>query len=255
MPKAAAQALLKLAADPHYVGGRLGIMTVLHTWSRTLEYHPHVHCLVPAGGVAPDGQWHDARGDFLVPVKALSKIFRGMLRDWLAAALPNVQFPPSVWQRDWVVHCKPAIQGADTVLQYLARYVHRIAITNSRILSIDNGQITFRYKPTDDSAWKIMSLTAHEFIRRFLQHVLPRGAHKVRYYGLWAPSNRKLLRRLQVALLTSSSPSPQYPQDQLALPSQPPIPGFKRQPNPCPFCSTGTLLFLRRVPPQTRAPP
>jgi hypothetical protein len=255
MMKAAAQALLKLAADPHYVGGRLGVMTVLHTWSRTLEYHPHVHCLVPAGGVTPDEHWRDARGDFLVPVKALSKIFRGMFRDLITAALPNVQFPTSAWRREWVVHCKPAVQGADTVLQYLARYVHRIAITNSRILSIDHGQVTFRYKPTDDSAWKIMTLNADEFIRRFLQHVLPRGAHKVRYYGLWAPANRSLLRRVQVALLSSLPPDTPKPSPEPLAHLEPEAPGARPKASICPFCSTGTLLFLRRIPPQSRAPP
>jgi hypothetical protein len=252
MMKAAAASLIKLAADPHYVGGLLGVMTVLHTWSRTLEYHPHVHCLVPAGGVTNDGRWVPARGNYLVPVTALSKIFRGMFRDLVTAALPGVQFPPSVWRTEWVAYCKPAVQGADTVLQYLARYVHRIAITNSRILDIDNGQVTFRYKPTDDSAWKIMTLTADEFIRRFLQHVLPRGAHKVRYYGLWAPANRPLLRRVQVALLASLPPDPPVPPQ---LPAQPAGPYATLRGSSCPFCSTGTLLFLRRIPPQSRAPP
>ena len=282
MLKAAAASLIKLAADPHYVGGLLGIMAVLHTWARNLAYHPHVHCLVPAGGVRPDGQWLDARGRFLVPVTALSKIFRGMFRDGITTALPDVQFPPSVWQRKWVVHCKPAIQGTDKVLEYLARYVHRIAITNGRILDIDNGQVTFRYKPTDESAWKIMTLTAEEFIRRFLLHVLPAGVHKVRYYGLWAPANRPLLRRAQLALGhhpptalpdASAGPSPS-PAKLPASPDGDPIPKVslqanstrpvirseppatpKRPPIPCPFCSSGTLLFIRRVPPQTRAPP
>ena len=252
MIKAAAASLIKLAADPHYVGGLLGVMAVLHTWSRTLTYHPHVHCLVPAGGVSPDERWRDARPHFLVPVKALSRIFRAMLRDLLTDALPDVQFPDSVWRRDWVVYCKPAVHGADTVLQYLARYVHRIAITNSRILAIDDGQVTFRYQKTGESCWRTMTLTADEFIRRFLQHVLPSGTHKVRYYGLWAPTNRPLLRRVQVALLSSIPPGPPV---QTALPAEPAGPGSSRQANACPFCSTGTLLFLRRLPPQTRAPP
>jgi hypothetical protein len=255
MMKAAAASLIKLAADPHYVGGLVGVMAVLHTWSRTLEYHPHVHCLVPAGGVADDGRWVPARSNYLVPVPALSKIFRGMLRDLLIAALPDVQFPPSAWQRDWVVHCKPAIQGPDSVLQYLARYVHRIAITNSRILAIDNGQVTFRYKPTDDAAWKIMTLTADEFIRRFLQHVLPRGAHKVRYYGLWAPANRPLLRRVQVALSASWPADTPKPSPEPLAHLQPEVPDPRPKTSICPFCSTGTLLFLRRIPPQSRAPP
>jgi hypothetical protein len=284
MPKAAAGSLIKLAADPHYVGGLHGVMAVLHTWARTLAYHPHVHCLVPAGSVFKDEHWHDARPGFLVPVTALSKIFRGMLRDELTAALPDVQFPPSLWRRDWVVYCKPAIQGTDKVLEYLARYVHRIAITNSRILSIDNGQVAFRYKPTDESAWKTMTVTADEFIRRFLLHVLPAGVHKVRYYGLWAPAHRPLLRRVQLALLNNRSSTTTLDSSAASLlsPAKPPAahdsnsgppvraqtvsvrPGIdlqlatcrpSRPPIPCPFCSTGTLLFLRRIPPQSRAPP
>ena len=252
MMKAAAASLIKLAADPHYVGGLLGVMTVLHTWSRTLTFHPHVHCLVPAGGVTDDGRWVPARSKYLVPVRALSRIFRGMLRDLLTAALPDVRFPPSVWRRDWVVYCKPAGQGADRVLQYLGRYVHRIAITNSRILAIDHGQVTFRYQKTGESCWRTMTLKAEEFIRRFLQHVLPRGAHKVRYYGLWAPANRPLLRRVQVALLSSMPPDPPV---QPARSAEPAVSCSTLRGNSCPFCSTGTLLLLRRLPPQTRAPP
>ena len=198
--KAAAEALAKLAADPHYIGGIVGILAVLHTWTRTLLYHPHVHCLVPAGGVSADGEWLPARKNYLVPVRALSKIFRAVFKDMLTQKLLELQVPATTWHKDWVVYAKPVIQGPDQVLQYLGRYVHRIALTNSRILAIDNGQVTFRYQKSGDTQWKTMTLSAMEFIRRFLQHVLPRGVHKVRYYGLWSPTNRKLLGQLQLRL-------------------------------------------------------
>jgi len=198
--KAAGRSLIKLAADPHYVGGLIGILAVLHTWTRTLLYHPHVHCLVPAGGVSDKQVWLPARKNYLVPVKALSKIFRGMFREMVTVKLPDLMIPEVAWNKEWVVYCKPAIQGADKILNYLGRYVHRIAIANSRILSIDDGTVTFRYKNCGNSQWKTMTLDAMEFIRRFLQHILPKRIHKVCYYGLWHPSHRDTLRGLQIIL-------------------------------------------------------
>ena len=250
--RAAAKALIKLAADPHYVGGLIGVMAILHTWGRTLVYHPHVHCLVPAGGVADDGQWLGARKNFLVPVKALSKLFRGIFLDLASKALPRTAIPRSAPNRRWVVYCKPTVHGTDNVLAYLGRYVHRVAITNHRILAVEGGNVTFRYKNVGETSWRTMTLDPDEFIRRFLQHVLPRGLHKVRYYGLWAPSNRQRLRQLQSTLAsevdTSSAVSVDLPTEPTGSPSR--IDG-----SPCPFCSAGTLVFLRRIPRQGRAPP
>jgi len=151
--KSAAESLIKLAGDPHYVGGLIGILAVLHTWTRTLVYHPHVHCLVPGGGVSQQNEWRPARKDYLVPVKALSKIFRGIFRDGLAQMLPQANVPSNVWRKKWVVYCKPTVQGADQVLAYLGRYVHRIAIPNSRIVSIEDGNVTFRYQEVDGLPW------------------------------------------------------------------------------------------------------
>jgi hypothetical protein len=250
--RAAAKALMKLAADPHYVGGRIAVMAILHTWSRTLVYHPHVHCLVPAGGVSDDGQWHDARKNFLVPVKALSKIFRGIFLDLAAKALPETVIPRSAPNRRWVVYCKPTVHGADNVLAYLGRYVHRVAITNHRILAVDDGKVTFRYSNTRDGRGTTMTLPAHEFIRRFLQHVLPKGLHKIRYYGLWASSNRQRLQQLQSALGCQGNVSCVVCPD---LPTQQTSSASRLDGTPCPFCSAGRLLFLRRIPRQGRAPP
>jgi hypothetical protein len=249
--KAAAEALIKLARDPHYVGGLIGILAVLHTWTRTLVYHPHIHCLVPAGGATDSGQWRSARGQYLVPVKALSRIFRGMFRDGLTELLPDVEMPQTVWKREWVVYSKPAVHGTEHVLSYLGRYVHRTAITNRRLLSIENGQVTFRYQEVGESAWKTMTLEACEFLRRFLQHVLPAGVHKVRYYGLWHPAHRSLLRQLQRALAPALPIPPAQPG---SLPS---IPTDKSswQGRPCPHCHQGVLTWERRLPRQERGPP
>jgi len=250
--KAAAKALMKLAADPHYVGGQIGILAVLHTWTRTLEYHPHIHCLVPGGGVSPDGCWIPSRPDFLVPVKALSKIFRGVFVDLVRRAHPNIALPKSIWSQDWVVYAKPAVQGADRVLEYLGRYVHRVAITNSRIVSIDDGRVVFRYQRVGDAQWKTMTLPAQEFIRRFLQHVLPTGVHKVRYYGLWAPSNRKRLHRIHHELATDESaswvPEPLKQAEHTRRPQ--PLEGQR-----CPHCREGVLVWLAPIPRLPRAPP
>jgi Putative transposase/Transposase zinc-binding domain len=177
--RAAAQSRMKLAMDPHYAGGLIGVLCGLHTWTRT--YHPHVHCLVPAGAVSPDrSPWQPARTSYLVPVQALSKLFRGVFRALVRQERPDVSLPESVWAKGGVVYCKPAIQGPEKVLNYLGRSVHRIALTNSRLLSLEDGHICFRYRDSQAQRWQPMTLPADEFIRRFLQHVLPPGFHKVR---------------------------------------------------------------------------
>lgn len=250
--KSAAAALRKLAADPRYVGGQIGILAILHTWGRTLDYHPHVHCLVPGGGVCADQRWLPARKGFLVPVKALSKLFRGIFMDLVRRELPQLTIPLDAWNQPWVVYCKPSVQGTEAVLNYLARYVHRVAITNSRILSIEDGKVTFRYQPHGNVPAKTMTLEANEFIRRFLQHVLPRGTHKVRYYGLWSPAKRGLLRQLQIALASE------------AVTETPPPPANEDDPTShaggtgstrCRYCGKGLLLWVSRIPRQRRAPP
>ena len=249
--KSAADAILKLTADPKYVGGRVGVMAVLHTWGSNLSYHPHVHCLVTGGGLSPDRQtWMPARDNYLVPIVALSRLFRGIFLDRIRRKFSALHLPECLWKKDWVVHCKPAVQGTRKVLQYLARYIHRVAITNSRILSIDNGQVTFRYRATGTTKTKSMTVSAAEFIRRFLQHVLPAGIHKVRYYGLWSSSNRKHLRAMQRFLTEPVEEQQGQCQDDLDGQILPPP-----EARPCPHCQTGTLVWIRRLPRQRRAPP
>jgi hypothetical protein len=217
-----------------------------------MEHHPHVHCLVPGGGALPDGSWVSSRPDYLVPVKPLSKMFRGIFVDLARKALPHITLPKSIWDQDWVVYAKPTVQGVDRVLEYLGRYVHRVAITNSRIVSIDDGRVVFRYKRVGDPAWTTMALDAHEFIRRFLQHVLPSGLHKVRYYGLWAPSNRQRLRRIQDEL---AKDEPRPAKQEALKPSEPTRRAQPLEGETCPHCGEGILVWLAAIPRPPRGPP
>jgi hypothetical protein len=249
--KTAADSIIKLAADPRYVGGRVGVMAVLHTWGSNLSYHPHVHCLVTGGGLSPDGQtWMPARDNYLVPVKALSRLFRGIFFDRIRRQFEDIHLPESIWRKEWVVHCKPAVQGTHTVLNYLARYIHRVAITNSRIISIDNGKVTFRYRGAGTTGTKTMTVRAEEFIRRFLQHVLPAGVHKVRYYGLWSSSKRKHLRKMQQILTQPGNDQQGSLEEDMDVEVPPPL-----EARQCPYCQRGTLIWLGRLPRQGRAPP
>lgn len=199
--RAAAQSLITLAADPPDVGGLIGVLCGLHTWTRPLAYHPHVHGLVPAGGISADRtEWRPARSSYRVPVHALSQRFRGLLQDLLRQERPDLTIPEAVWTKGWVVSCKPTVQGTEPVLTYLGRYVHRIALTTHRLLSIEAGPVCVRYPDSQTSRWHTMTLPAQACIRRFLPHVWPQGVHKVRYDGLWSPVHRPLLHQRQRAL-------------------------------------------------------
>ena len=205
--RTSAAALKELAWDPRFVGGQIGMVGVLHTWGRNLRYHPHLHYLVPAGGLAPDGQqWVASRHNFLVPVKALSCLFRAKFRDALQKTALFDQVPSETWDNDWVVHSKPVGDGTHA-LKYLAPYIFRVAISNNRILKVADGKVTFRYRTSDTGQLRICTLTAEEFLRRFLQHVLPKGFVKIRYYGLFSPAKRHLLPLLRLWLDTSEPDS------------------------------------------------
>ena len=247
--KSAADSIIKLAADPRYVGSRVGVMAVLHTWGSNLSYHPHVHCLVTGGGLSPDGQtWMPARDNYLVPVNALSRLFRGIFLDRIRRQFEDIHLPESIWQKDWIVHCKPAVQGTRTVLNYLARYIHRVAITNSRIISADNGKVTFRYKDSSGAQIKTMTVSTEEFIRRFLQHVLPAGVHKVRYYGLWSSSNRKHLRKMQQILTQPGNNQQVRLEEDMDVEVPPPS-----EARPCPHCQKGHAHLDRASTPPTES--
>jgi hypothetical protein len=248
----AAAALQALARDPRYVGGRLGALAVLHTWTRALLYHPHVHLLVTAGGLSPDGtQWLAAQHPaYLVPVQALSVLFRAKLCAALKKAGLLAGLPPGVWDKGWVVHCQPAGRG-EQVLEYLGRYVFRIALSNSRLEQIQDGQVTFRYRDNRTHVLRRVTLSGVEFLQRFLQHVLPRGCTKVRYYGLWSPTCRHHLDQARTLLSAAPATVPDVPAalTPVAAPACPP------RPMRCPHCQGNTLLLIEVIRPhRSRAP-
>ena len=191
--RTSAAALQELALDTRFVGAQIGMVGVLQTWTRDLHYHPHIHYLVPGGGLAADGQtWHASGQNFLVHAQPLSMLFRRKFRDALMKTDLFDQVPADIWSTEWVADCKPVGNGA-AALKYLAPYIFRVAISNNRILKMANDQVTFAYKERDTGKRKRCTVTAEEFIRRFLQHVLPKGFVKVRYYGLFSPGNRHRL--------------------------------------------------------------
>ena len=242
--KAAADALQKLAADPRYLGARLGALAVLHTWTRAMLFHPHVHMLVTAGGLAADRDtWVEPKhSKFLVPDPALSTIFRAKFCDGLKKAGLLSYAPVSVWKKNWVVHSQQAGRG-DKVIHYLGRYVFRIAISNSRLESIDNGMVRFRYRDNRSHHIQHVTLTGVEFLRRFLQHVLPSGTTKVRHYGIFSPSLKAQLARARQLLPQLSPPVPA-----LSTPPQVPQPPTPLLTSPiCPRCRTGTLVLIGAI--------
>jgi hypothetical protein len=202
--RASSAALQQLAQDPRFVGARLGMVGVLHTWTRQLLYHPHVHYIVTGGGLTADGRWCSSRKDFLVPVKALSRIFRAKLRDALKKTALFAQVEPRIWRKDWVVHSEPVGSGAQA-FQYLAPYIFRVAISNNRLRKLEHGNVTFSYKESATDQLRHCTVTAAEFIRRFLQHVLPNRFIKVRYYGLLSPAQRQLLQKARQLLPATTS--------------------------------------------------
>ena len=206
--RASAEAAQQLAWDPRFVGGQIGLVGVLHTWARDLSYHPHVHYLVPAGGLADDDQtWRSIPPDFLVPVKTLSSLFRAKFRDALHKTDCFSSVPARVWESEWVVHCLPVGNGL-TAFQYLAPYIFRVAISNRRLVKVEDDQVTFRYRASGTGETRFCTLPAEQFIHRFLQHVLPRHFVKVRYYGLFSPGYRPQLTALRQQLGAPSAPPP-----------------------------------------------
>jgi hypothetical protein len=250
---AAAASIQKLCADPKWVGGQVSLLGVLHTWTRAMLYHPHVHFLVSAGGLSADGQqWRPAQHpDFLVPVRALSVIFRAKIREGLKREGLLGQAPPSVWKRAWVVHAQPAGCG-QKVLDYLGRYVFRIAIAQSRLEGLENGQVTFRYRDNRTQEIKHVRLSITEFLRRLLQHVLPKGLAKVRHYGLDSSACHQR-HKLAVTLLQSTGDSKQAVLSALDFKSQTDVTGpiLLR----CPHCRTGRLVGLGHILAQRKIPP
>ena len=242
--KCASQAIQALALDPKYCGGKVAILAVLHTWTQQMILHPHVHCLVSAGGLSSDGQnWLASSEHYLMPVKALSKLFRGQCLAALGDAFPEMLVPtPS----NWVVHCKAWGKGKTAVLDYLARYVFRSAMTNCRILSMNEQTIKFRYKDRKAKRWRTCQISPQEFIRRFLQHVLPRGFHKVRYYGLWHPSKQKQAKQIQLLLSTEPVDKEAITSDTMKNEGEPSSQGVYEMAL-CSHCKIGHLVLIKKL--------
>ena len=204
--KATAETLEELAKDKKYLGAEIGFMEVLHTWGQTLVYHPHIHCIVPAGGIDKIGKWRNSKKKFFIPVKVLSRKFRGKFLYYLKKEklefygkneyLNNKQnfdeLMSKMYNKEWISYCKPPFENAKSVIKYLGRYTHRVAISNERILSEENGEVTFKYRDyKDNNKMKEMTIKAEEFIRRFLLHILPPKFMKIRYYGILGNRNKK----------------------------------------------------------------
>jgi hypothetical protein len=198
--RTSAAAVMELAQDPRFLGAQIGLLGVLQTWTRDLRYHPHVHYLVPGGGLADDGRtWITAKADFLVHVKPLAALFRAKLRSALRQTALWSEIPATVWQQPWVVDCR-SVGTAQAALKYLAPYIFRVALSNNRIVRVADDQVTFRYTVSESGQTAYCTLSAQEFLHRFLQHILPKGFVKVRYYGLFRVGKRRSLARLRSQL-------------------------------------------------------
>jgi len=260
--RAVSETLRTIAADPAHLGAEIGFLAVLHTWGQNLMHHPHLHCLVPGGGIAPDGaSWIACRPRFFLPVTVLSRLFRGLFLHYLEKAFAagelkffsaqrHLQEPAAfrrylapAWNVDWVVYAKRPFAGPAQVLDYVGRYTHRVAISNNRLVSMDGGKVRFRWKDyRDGNRQKTMTLDGGEFIRRFLIHVLPDGFHRIRYYGFLGNCHRA--RKLALCReLLSMRP---------AAPADPPPPDYRdryevltgRPLRECPHCHTGIMVVI-----------
>ena len=272
--RATAETLRTLAADPQHLGAEIGFFAVLHSWGQNLLHHPHLHCVVPGGGLAPDGKrWIACRPGFFLPVNVLSCLFRRLFLDYLQAAFEQGQrhffsslerlrdphafahYLAPLRQIDWVVHAKPPFGGPEQVLNYLGRYTHRVAISNNRLLDIEDGKITFRWKDyRHNDRPRVMTLEADEFIRRFLLHVLPDGFQRIRHYGFLAHRYRKaklgLCRQLLGVALTAVVKRQDQP-DYRDLYEK--LTG--RSLRDCPVCHAGHMVVIASLPASGRPPP
>jgi hypothetical protein len=260
--KTSAEALITIAADPKRLGVRIGFLSVLHTWGSALTHHPHVHMIVPGGGFSLDGgKWVSCRPRYLLPVPVLSPLFRRLFLDRLLAAhragelqffgdhAPLIdpqafaRFLAPLRNRKWVVYCKHPFGGPKQVLRYLARYTHRVAISNRRLIAIDENGVTFKwkdYRRKGSERYQVMTLATNEFIRRFLMHVLPPGFHRIRYYGLLAsPARAANIARARELLAT-----PLLPVDALTAASTDPNQSQKAE-HPCPCCGWPMIIIER----------
>jgi hypothetical protein len=249
---AASAALQHLAHDPRFLGGQIGMLGVLQTWTRDLRYHPHIHFLVPALALAPEGgRWLVGKRDFLVHVKPLGQLFRAKFRAGLSKTPWAREVNGRAWKQSWVVDCRPVGSGA-TALKYLAPYIFRIALSNNRIERVVNDAVTFRYTDGKTGAKKRATLPVDTFISRFLAHVLPKGFVKVRYYGLLCPGKRQLLKEAR-SILTLRQAGVEPPRQAVTSRPERGAPDVRS----CPSCGQ-EMQLVQTLPPQRRraqAPP
>jgi hypothetical protein len=274
--QATAETLRTIAADPRHLGAEIGFFTVLHTWGQTLMHHPHLHCVVPGGGLSADGtRWIACRPGFFLPVRVLSRLFRRLFLEYLDAAFNagtlhlsgslHALRDPHAWARvlapvrhiDWVVYAKRPFAGPQQVLDYVGRYTHRVAISNDRLRDIDHDEVHFTYKDyraDPAQSVKTMALAATEFIRRFLLHVLPLGFHRIRYYGFLGPRHRaeKLTRCRQLLGATPARPMSVDGENPTADP-MPIAVRTRASTRLCPACGRGHLILIDCVPPTCRS--
>lgn len=264
--RAVSQTLLEVAATPRHLGARIGFLAILHTWGQTLMHHPHVHCVVPAGGIANEGgAWMKCRPGFFLPVRVLARLYRGKMLALLSTAYGNGKLrfhgdlqrfgrPAAfraligeVRRQEWVVYAKPPFGGAGAVLKYLSRYTHRIAISNHRLVAVDEHHVSFRWKDyRRRHRQRVMRLEVAEFTRRFLLHVLPRGFVKIRYYGYLAQS-RRTVELARCRSLLDAAPAAAPAADPVADTS-----ALDTTERSCPACHRGTLKYDRILkPPDT----
>ena len=258
--KASAETLTTIAADRKHLGARIGVTSVLHTWGSALTHHPHVHIIVPGGGIALDGKrWVSCRPGFFLPVRVLSRLFRRLFLEKLVAAHQAgrlqffghhehltdsnafASFMAPLRQIEWVVYAKRPFGGPQAVLAYLSRYTHRVAISNSRLIALDNNGVTFKwknYRLEGRERFKRMTLDTHEFIRRFLIHVLPRGFHRIRHYGLFASGSRSENIARARELLAMPAPENKTADVGAASENEP-----QTLPHPCPCCG-GRMIII-----------
>lgn len=254
----AAAALQTIASDPAWVGGQLGILAVLHTWTRTLEYHPHVHLVVTAGGLAPDGTtWRQpAYPHFLMPGYLLSAVFRRRMQRALTRAGLVDDVPSRVWQRRWVVHLE-SIGAGDHALRYLARYVFHVAVSNTRLIQFAADRVTFAYTHARTQDTRYATLASETFLDRFLAHVLPRQFTKVRYFGLLTPAcsaKREKARDILQQHAAVREPEEQRSVSTAAILDERPVPTAIRPTLRCPTCHRGQLRLIEHLA-ASRAPP
>jgi hypothetical protein len=237
--KAAAEAIMLLAKDKRFLGADIGMMGILQTWTRKLAYHPHIHLLIPGGGVRKD-RWKYSKPDFLVHVKPLSRLIRRLFMKMIKETDLFNQIPQSVWKQDWVCHIEPVGNG-ETVLKYLAPYVYRVAVSDRNILNVKDERVTFRYKDSENDKFKTCTLDVFEFLRRFLQHILPKGFVKIRYFGFLATKKREALDYIKELIgKRLSCKSTSYPKKPNKLMT-------------CPDCGS-VLVFVCEIP-RYRGPP